>query len=146
MFSVCTEAIVELGPDLIGAVVPGATFVAALEMYVASKTPWAAKLQKRLDKVGQVGGETINQNQIFEQYLKVLEALSERTPLVLVLDDLQWADTASVGLLFRLGRRIEQSRILVVGVSAKRCLTWSRGRTPPSRGIDQRDETLFRGN
>lgn len=116
MFSMCTEAIVELGPDLIGAVVPGATFVAALGMYVASKTPWAEKLQTRLEKVGKVGGENIDQNQIFEQYLKVLEALSQKTPLVLVIDDLQWADTASVSLLFRLGRRIEQSRILVIGL------------------------------
>src|SRR5690606_38146006 len=31
-------------------------------------------------------------------------------------DDLQWADTASTGLLFRLGRRVSNNRILVVGL------------------------------
>ncbi|MCZ0982616.1 ATP-binding protein [Streptomyces diastatochromogenes] len=36
-------------------------------------------------------------------------------PLVLVLDDLQWADTASVLLLGRLGRRAGHEALLVVG-------------------------------
>jgi len=41
--------------------------------------------------------------------------LAAQQPLLLVLDDLQWADAASINLLFRLGRRIRDSRILVVG-------------------------------
>jgi len=45
----------------------------------------------------------------------VLTALAAQQPLLLVLDDLQWADAASINLLFRLGRRIGESRILVVG-------------------------------
>lgn len=34
---------------------------------------------------------------------------------MVVLDDLQWADSASLDLLFHLGRHIEKSRILIVG-------------------------------
>ena len=52
---------------------------------------------------------------VFEQYTQVLMALAAETSLVLVLEDLQWADAASCGLLFHLGRRIRGSRILVVG-------------------------------
>jgi predicted ATPase len=33
-----------------------------------------------------------------------------------VLDDLQWADAGSVGLLFHLGRRLRNSRILIIGL------------------------------
>jgi adenylate cyclase len=57
----------------------------------------------------------IEQSHILEQYTKVLKALAEQRPLMLVLDDLQWADEASVGLLFHLGRRIEGSQVLIVG-------------------------------
>jgi ABC-type oligopeptide transport system substrate-binding subunit len=35
--------------------------------------------------------------------------------LILVLDDLQWADAASISLLFHLSRHVGESRILVVG-------------------------------
>jgi adenylate cyclase len=38
-----------------------------------------------------------------------------RASLLLVLDDLQWADTASISLLFHLGRRIEGGRVMMVG-------------------------------
>ena len=61
------------------------------------------------------GGSGIEQSHIFEQYANVLGKLSEKRPLLLVLDDLQWADAASVALLFRLGRRIGGDRILLVG-------------------------------
>jgi tetratricopeptide (TPR) repeat protein len=55
------------------------------------------------------------QSRIFEQYTAFLQRLSTKTPLILFLDDLQWADGASLGLLFHLGRRVETSRILILG-------------------------------
>jgi tetratricopeptide (TPR) repeat protein len=55
------------------------------------------------------------QSRIFEQYTAFVQRLSAQTPLILFLDDLQWADNASLGLLFHLGRRIESSRILILG-------------------------------
>jgi tetratricopeptide (TPR) repeat protein len=61
------------------------------------------------------GSAGIEQSHIFEQYTNVLKALAAQRPLMLVLDDLQWADAASIGLLFRLGRRIGESRVLIVG-------------------------------
>ena len=41
--------------------------------------------------------------------------LAGKHPLLVVLDDLQWADATSIELLFRLGRRIGEQRILLVG-------------------------------
>ncbi len=52
---------------------------------------------------------------LFEQVTGMLQALSRRHPLLLLLDDLQWADSGSISLLFHLGRHLAGSRILIVG-------------------------------
>ncbi len=52
---------------------------------------------------------------IFTQYTDFLIALSRVHPLLLILDDLQWADNGSLSLLFHLGRRLGGVRILIVG-------------------------------
>jgi len=46
---------------------------------------------------------------------QVLLRLAERAPVVLVLDDLHWADEASVGMLRAICRAARGSRLLVVG-------------------------------
>lgn len=53
--------------------------------------------------------------QLFEQIRLVLETLAKQQPLLLLLDDLQWADTASLNLLFHLGQRLSDGRLLLVG-------------------------------
>jgi hypothetical protein len=109
---------VELGADLIGIFMPGAALAMRAGMFVAEKVGWLEKLE-RLAESPQEGmvppGGGVEQSHIFEQYTNVMRALAEEQPLLLVLDDLQWADSASIGLLFHLGRRIGDSRILIVG-------------------------------
>ena len=57
----------------------------------------------------------LDQEKIFEQYAAVLKALSKDRTLILVLDDLQWADSGSLNLLFHLARQLKDSRILLLG-------------------------------
>ena len=45
----------------------------------------------------------------------MLCAVARQRPLLLLLDDLQWADAGSINLLFHLGKRIARSRILIAG-------------------------------
>ena len=45
----------------------------------------------------------------------MLKALAVQAPLMLMLDDCQWADTSSIQLLFHLVRRIAESPILFLG-------------------------------
>jgi len=52
-----------------------------------------------------MGRVDLEQSFLFEQYTHVLRALADQHPLLLALDDAQWADNASIGLLFHLGRR-----------------------------------------
>lgn len=112
------QALVDLGPDLIGIFVPGAGLATRASTFVAEKVGWLDKLEQLTEKSQEnklPAGTGIEQSHIFEQYTNVLIKLAEKQPLLLVLDDLQWADTASIELLFRLGRRIGGSRILLVG-------------------------------
>jgi tetratricopeptide (TPR) repeat protein len=112
--AVSAQVLVEVAPGLIGLFVPGANIVGELGKAMAEKAGWMEKLEE-LTKQPKPGGSGLDQNQVFEQYTSMLNALAEKQPLLLILDDLHWADAGSIGLLFRLGRRIEGSRILIVG-------------------------------
>jgi adenylate cyclase len=55
------------------------------------------------------------QRALFDQFTKVVQAVAGQRPLLLWLDDLQWADLDSIALLFHLGQRLAGHSILVVG-------------------------------
>jgi class 3 adenylate cyclase/tetratricopeptide (TPR) repeat protein len=52
---------------------------------------------------------------MFQAILSLLQSTAERRPLVMVLDDLHWADKASLLLLEHVARALPESRILIVG-------------------------------
>jgi adenylate cyclase len=118
LVSVSARFLVEIAPDLVGLFVPGAGLAMKAAKATADKAGWLGKLEKlaQRPKVGEGLGSTgLDQNVVFEQYTRFVTTLADKKPLLLILDDLQWADMASIGLLFRLGRRIEGHRILLVG-------------------------------
>jgi predicted ATPase len=55
--------------------------------------------------------------QMFEAVARLLDALAQRTPLVLLLDDLHWVDSASLDLMCYLGHswKGHDSRVLLLG-------------------------------
>ena len=57
----------------------------------------------------------LHQSNLFAQYTRVVQHLARQTPLLLIVDDLQWADSGSIGLLFHLSRHLQGQRILLVG-------------------------------
>jgi oligopeptide transport system substrate-binding protein len=96
------KTLLEVGPDLLDRLVSAN----ALQQQ-ARLQPLLAHLEKP--------ATPLEQNQLFDQVTRVLQALARRQPLLLLLDDLQWADATSINLLFHLGRRLRGSRILIVG-------------------------------
>lgn len=116
---VSSQTLIMLGPDLIGIFVPGASLLARLPSLLAMNSNLALKLSERVGKKTDPSAAKVNpaldQEKIFEQYAAVLKALAKDRSLILVLDDLQWADSGSLNLLFHLARELRDSRILLLG-------------------------------
>lgn len=87
----------EVGPHLLDVVVPADAVRAQLGL---DGTPLHTAQPSRDHVVAEV--------------TDVLRALSAERPLLVLLDDMQWADTASAELLFHLLRRLRDARVLVV--------------------------------
>ncbi|GAB4122908.1 MAG: hypothetical protein Fur005_45070 [Roseiflexaceae bacterium] len=93
------------------------TFVplAALLAHMRGELPTA--LVQRLEaQIAQRQGfdPTRQQASLFGQYIQLLAQISQKVPIVLLLDDLQWGDAASLALLFQLSRRLQGMRVLIV--------------------------------
>jgi len=116
---ISSQTLITLGPDLVGIFVPGARLLVRVGTTIATHTKLADilsnKIGKNSDKEDQKIDPTLDQEKIFEQYAAVLKALAKDHILLLVLDDLQWADSGSVNLLFHLARQLKDSRVLLVG-------------------------------
>jgi tetratricopeptide (TPR) repeat protein/KaiC/GvpD/RAD55 family RecA-like ATPase len=55
------------------------------------------------------------QNRLFEAVSQFITNISKETPLLVVLDDLQWADPSSLLLLHYLARGVHRTRLLLLG-------------------------------
>jgi len=117
--AVSTKTLMMVGPDLVGIFVPGGTLLTRIGTQIAINSNLAGKLSERVGK--KPGKEppkvdsALDQEKIFEQYAAVLKTLAKDRTLVLILDDLQWADNGSINLLFHLARQLKDSRLLLVG-------------------------------
>jgi predicted ATPase len=114
-----SSLLIDTGPDLIGIFVPGAAAVGRIVRTLALKGNVSNKLAERVStQRGQDMSQTnapLDQEKIFEQYTAVLKALSKERVIILILDDLQWADSGSLNMLFHLARELKDSHILIVG-------------------------------
>jgi len=130
------RAVVDLGPDLIDIFLPGAGLVARAGALVSGDAAWRKKLERLreerssrpdLDVSQRNPSQGAQQNQIFEQFTRLLVELAAQQPLVILLDDLHWADESTTSLLFHLARRITDSRILVLGSYRPEDIALGRG-------------------
>jgi DNA-binding SARP family transcriptional activator/predicted negative regulator of RcsB-dependent stress response len=108
------QALVEQGPGLVATFVPSSTLVERLVAYGPSEADWLARLEELANaKATEIAPS--QQSKLFQQYSQVLHTLARQRPLLLILDDLQWADGGSINLLFHLARRLAGHRILIIG-------------------------------
>ncbi|MGA9534233.1 MAG: ABC transporter substrate-binding protein, partial [Anaerolineales bacterium] len=108
------RTVVENGPALIGLILSGTELLTRARTVTTSGAAWFERLGT-LARRATEDGYRPDQHLLFEQIDNVLSALSEVHPIVIVFDDMQWIDSASVDLLFHLSRGLEGRRILVLG-------------------------------
>lgn len=105
-----------VGPDLINTFVAGHPLLARLVRHGEANARYYGVLERHISEHSDSRIDlTVNQTHLFEQVARLLQQVSLHAPLLLLVDDLQWADTGSVNLLFHLSRRLAGHRILLVG-------------------------------
>ena len=111
------QALVETGPDLIDTFVLRDILLERARVCAPHRPEWMIQLERLIESKPSVSHSStgIQQSDLFEQYTRVLQTLTHHNPLLLILDDLQWADLGSISLLFHLGRRLAGNRLLVLG-------------------------------
>jgi ABC-type oligopeptide transport system substrate-binding subunit/DNA-binding SARP family transcriptional activator len=108
------QALVTDAPALIDTLLPGRGLFSRARAAFPGNAAWLQDLRAHVERPAPEEGG-LAQEQLFEQYTTALRAISADHPLLLLLDDLQWADPGSIGLLFHLAFRLGQARLLVVG-------------------------------
>ncbi len=107
------------------------------EAVTALSSVWLAELSRLLPELYDLvpglpvptQDDTLGRSRLFESISRLGEALAERAPLVLFVDDIQWADTASLDVLHYSARRWGESGaavLLLLGFRAE-ALQFTRG-------------------
>jgi adenylate cyclase len=114
------QSLLHHGPHVTGSLLAGQALLSRAALWCATaeagpqSAAWLHRLRGRVEHP-RADPEGTEQSHLFQQVTNLLRNLAEAHPLLLILDDLQWADTASISLLFHLGRRLEGARILIAG-------------------------------
>ena len=109
------EALISFGPDLIDVLIERDALLARAETLSADSSYLATQCETLRELRSSAPAAGPRQVSLFEQVGKVLRQIAGQHPLMLVLDDLQWADTGSINLLFHLGRCLEKSPLFILG-------------------------------
>jgi len=129
------EALLDIAPDIIGVFVPGGAllgkFVGKVARSAADKTGALTRIDadpasEAPKSVPDLSAPALDEGKIQQQYTAFLRVVTARQPLILVLDDLQWADTASINLLFHLVRELKDSQLMIIGAYRENDIAFGR--------------------
>ncbi len=129
---VSSQILAEVAPDIVDMFIPGVGVATKAGKIVVGETN-RLRRERSTVTTAQAAPSMVDvqaaadQGRVFEQFTAALIALAKRRPLILVLDDLHWIDESSASLLFHLGRRLEGSRILVIGTYRPEDVSLGRG-------------------
>jgi ABC-type oligopeptide transport system substrate-binding subunit/class 3 adenylate cyclase/ABC-type transporter Mla MlaB component len=121
-----SRALVEQGQELVDILVSGRELLARVRSALEGSADWLERLATLTERERPLPGELEKRN-LLEQLEDVFAATAEVHPLLIMLDDLQWSDKASINLLFHLGRQLLGRRILIVGAYRPEEITLGRG-------------------
>jgi len=109
------ESLVQQAPDLVYLLGGDPLLLTRAQACAPMASAWSARLTSLVRQRDASAGANLEQTALCEQMARLLRALAIHQPLLVLIDDLQWADTPSLAMLFYLGRHLQSSRILIVG-------------------------------
>jgi tetratricopeptide (TPR) repeat protein len=125
------QMLVENGPDLIDLFMPGG----GLLTRIGGRAVGQLRARDRQDTRAHAMSKQLTPENVHEQYAQVLEAMSADRPLLLLVDDLHWADASTLSLLFHLARRLVNDPVLIVGAYRREEVRGSTAVAHPLFGI-----------
>jgi len=75
-----------------------------------------SQIKTFLNISGEYSKSIMHKEQLWEAVLTMFITIASEKPLILILDDIQWADKTSIGLLAYLARNIKNLPVLLVGL------------------------------
>jgi adenylate cyclase len=128
---VVTSALLEDAPDLLQGFISGKELLKRVT-FISIQDRQLEALKKGV----QPPRANLGQQAILSQYQQALNHVAQDYPLLLVLDDMQWSDSASIDLLFHLGRLVQGQRILLlVAYRQEETATGSQGMRHPLESV-----------
>jgi DNA-binding SARP family transcriptional activator/predicted ATPase len=108
--------LLEHGRGLIETLLPADALIERVKAGLPEQADWITDLAGFMNhKAAFLGGHPLTQDALIEQFASSVRALAGHKPLLILLDDLQWADQGSINLLSYLGTHINDTSILVIG-------------------------------
>jgi DNA-binding SARP family transcriptional activator len=127
---VLLQMLLETGPGLVGTLLPtqsllqqarktpglDAARAASLEALAAHLAPQQATAARAEPLEASPPSETSwMPRDLYDQVARLLQSFSQRFPLLILIDNLQWSDSATSSMLFHLGGHLSGRRILLLG-------------------------------
>ena len=123
------QLLMKYGPGLVDTIVPGYVLLNEQIFHDFLDQQWYLDLRALVLK-RQRTTDKIQFPALFSQLTKVFEKIAQRTPLILAIDDLQWADTGTLNLLMHLGKNLAGCPILILGAFRDGAVYSSRDEEP----------------
>ncbi len=101
-------------PELTNTLIAGPALLSRAALALPPASPLLAQVRELVARESAVRAGP-RQGWLFEQIVVLLQQAAADKPVLLLLDDLQWADRGSTEILFQLARRPTTSRLLIVG-------------------------------
>jgi DNA-binding SARP family transcriptional activator len=108
------QSINNYGRGLIGSIIPEYLLVEEIIEERFAGQEWYQKLSEYTKSQHNTSAATNQVPVLFSQVTAVLRKIASYHPLILVIDDLHWADTGSINLLMHLGKHLAGSPILIL--------------------------------
>jgi len=109
-------SLVESASDLVETLVSGDGLLRRAEVAATPRARWLHSLQELVGrKLALPPDVMLQQSAVFGQCTRLLQEMASKSPLLLLLEDLHWADTGSVDLLSHLAGQLTGHRILILG-------------------------------